>query len=122
VSEALLSSYLESRSPGVTPSKKTEEGFQEMASLMDGWTRLKGIHCDVTESILSYTCNQGGQAGIVKFYRFIQPCGVTAAECQDAAATGMLRIGTVEYAVEMNTAYVEPYGREQNCPQACRQQ
>jgi hypothetical protein len=40
---------------------------------------------------------------------------------RDAAATGLLRMGTMEYAVEMNSTYSHMDGSK-DCPQACRQQ
>ncbi len=58
--------------------------------------------------------------GVIKFDRFKEPCWITAAACRDAAVTDMIRIGTVDYAVERNITRSH-MGVSKECPQACRQ-
>jgi hypothetical protein len=86
--------------PGAGLSYEVEEGSQRPTSAIDDGKRIRVIHCQATQSVLSYTCNKEGLAGSVKFDRFREPCRVTAAACQDATMTGMMRIGTVDYTME----------------------
>ncbi len=51
----------------VTPSKEAKTRIQREARDMDGWLRLEAIHCQATQSVLSYTCSQEGHARAVKF-------------------------------------------------------
>ncbi len=111
---ALPSPYLDA-CPGVTSSEVIEMGPRKEILDTDGWSRRKAVHCHATQSILSYTYNQEGWAGTVKFEQFRQLCGVSAMACRDAAATGMLKIGTVEYIVDMNITKSHGSGSK-DCP------
>ncbi len=88
--------------PRVTPSEGVEMGPPKEALSTNGGSRLEAIHCQATQSILSYTCNQEGRVDTVKLEQFRQPCGVSATICREAAVTCVLKIGAVEQAMDMN--------------------
>jgi hypothetical protein len=69
---ALSLPYLDA-CPGVTSSEMIEMGPWKEISDTEGWLRLRAILCHATQSTLSYTSNQEGRAGTVKFEQFRQP-------------------------------------------------
>jgi hypothetical protein len=113
VSRTIPSLYLDT-CPGVTPSGSTEAGSLEMASGTSSRAWLKVIHCYAMQFILSYTCNQEGS--MAQSDRVGQPWRAAAAAHQDAAATGMQRIGAVELTVETNITWSHVDGCK-DCPQ-----
>jgi hypothetical protein len=84
----------------------------------DDWLRLEAIHCQATQSVLSYTCSPEGHAWTVRFEGFRQPYGMDAAAYWEAAVTVVLKVGTMEHAVTMHMTRSH-IGGDEDCPQVC---
>ncbi len=68
----------------------------------DHWKRLTAVHCQATQSILSFTCGLDGRTRMVRYEKFRQPCGIQPAACWKALESGRLEIGEMEYPVVTN--------------------
>ncbi len=68
----------------------------------DHWKRLMAVHCQATQSVLSFMCGLDGRRRMVRYEKFRQPCGIQPAACWEALEKGKLRIGKMEYPVVMN--------------------
>jgi hypothetical protein len=64
--------------------------------------KLSVVHCQATQSVLTFLCSSDGRSRKVKFEKFRQPCGIRAAACWEAIETGKLKIGKLEHTVIMN--------------------
>jgi hypothetical protein len=42
----------------------------------DGWRKLPEVHCQMTQSVLTFLCSLDGRSRKVKFEKFRQPCGI----------------------------------------------
>jgi hypothetical protein len=87
----------------------------------DHWKRLPAVHCQATQSVLSFMCGLDGQTRMVKYEKFRQPCGIQPATCQDAQESGRLEIGEVEYSVIMNQTRSH-MARMEGCSGSCGRQ
>ncbi len=45
----------------------------------DGWRRLPAVHCQATQSVLTFMCSLDGHSRKVKYEKFRQPCRIQAA-------------------------------------------
>jgi hypothetical protein len=83
------------------------------------WRRLSAVHCQVTQSVLSFMCGLDSRMGKVKFERFRQPCGIQPTACWEALESGKLKVGELEHPVAMNTTRSHMEGIE-DCAGSCR--
>jgi hypothetical protein len=67
------------------------------------WRRLQAVHCQATQSVLTFMCGPDSWMGKVKFEKFRQPCGIQATACWEAVESGELSVGVLEHPVVMNT-------------------
>jgi hypothetical protein len=86
---------------------------------LDHWKRLMAVHCQATQSVLSFMCALDGRTRMVKYERFRQPCGTQPAACWKALESGRLEIGEVEYPVAMNRTRNHIAGVK-DCSGSCR--
>ncbi len=82
------------------------------------WRRLPAVHCQATQSVLTFMCVPDSWMGKVKFEKFRQPCGIQATACWEAVESGRLRVGELEHPVVMNTTRSHMEGSE-DCSGSC---
>ncbi len=61
------------------------------------WKKLLAVHCQATQSVLTFTCSLDGQSRKVKFEKFRQPCGIQAVACWGAAESSRLKVGELDW-------------------------
>jgi hypothetical protein len=83
------------------------------------WRNLPAIHCQATQSVLTFTCGLDSRMGKAKFERFRQPCGIQPIACWEALESGKLKVGELEHPVAMNTTKSRMEGIE-DCSGSCR--
>ncbi len=86
----------------VTPSGKTRLRVEEDSPDLDDWMKLPAVHCQATQSVLTFLCGSNGRSRKVKFGKFRHSCGIRAAACLEAVETGRLMVGKLEHTVIMN--------------------
>jgi hypothetical protein len=100
----------------VCPPTRPENGTGKSAmgeKLDPGhWRRLPAVHCQATQSVLTFTCSPSNQMGNVKFEKFRQPCEIQATACWAAVESGKLRVGELEHPVVMNMTRSHMRGEE----------
>ncbi len=74
--------------------------------------RLPAVHCQATQSVLTFMCGPDSRMGKVKFEKFRQPCRIQAMACWEAIESGKLRVGKLEHPVMMNTTRSHMEGSE----------
>ncbi len=84
----------------------------------DPWRKLPAMHCQATQSVLSYMCGLDGRTKVVKYEKFGQPCGIRPAACWGALERGKLKVGEVEHPVAMNRTRSHMAGME-DCSGNC---
>jgi hypothetical protein len=85
------------------------------------WRKLPAVHCQATQSILSFTCGLDNRMGKVKYEKFWQPCGIRPAACWEALKSGKLKVGELEHPVTMNGTRSHMAGME-DCSGNCGSQ
>ncbi len=61
------------------------------------WKKMSAVHCQSTQSVLTFLCGLDGRSGKVKFEKFEkfqQPCEIQAAAYWEAAESGRLVSGS----------------------------
>jgi hypothetical protein len=69
----------------------------------DLWRRLPAIHCQATQSVLTFMCGLDGRMNGMRYEKFRQPCGIQPTACWEALKNGKLKVGEQEYPAVMNT-------------------
>jgi hypothetical protein len=54
----------------VMPSKEAKIGSGEEPSDPGNWVRLQAMHCQATQSVLTFLCSPDGYSRAVKFEKF----------------------------------------------------
>jgi hypothetical protein len=85
------------------------------------WRRLPAVHCQATQSVLSFMCGLDSRMGKVKFERFQQPCVIQPTACWETLESGKLKVGELEHPMAMNTTRSQMEGTE-DCSGSCRPQ
>jgi hypothetical protein len=62
------------------------------------WRKLPAVHCQATQSVLSFRCGIDGRTREVRYEKFRQPCGLQPAACWEALRSNKLKVGEQEYA------------------------
>ncbi len=103
--------------PVVTGSAK---GISAVGEQLDPshWKKLPAMHCQVTQSDLSFMCGLDGRTKAVKYEKFRQPCGIQPAACWEALESGKLKVGELERPVAMNRTRSHMAGME-DCSGSC---
>jgi hypothetical protein len=98
-------------------------GASAMGDQLDprDWKRMPAVHCQATQSALTFTCGPDSRMGKVKFEKFQQPCGIQATACWETVESGKLRVGELEHPVSMNTTRSHMRGDE-DCSRGCGSQ
>ncbi len=60
-----------------------EKGISAVGEQLDPnhWRKLLAVHCQATQSVLSFMCGLDGQTKVGKYEKFRQPCGIQPAAC-----------------------------------------
>ncbi len=97
-----------------------EKGISAMGEQLDPnhWKRLSAVHCQETQSVLSFMCGLDGQTKMVKYEKFRQPCEIQPAACWGALESGKLKVGEVEHSAAMNRTRSHMAGME-DCSGKC---
>ncbi len=82
------------------------------------WKKLPAMHCQATQSVLSFMCGLDGRTKMVKYEKFRQPCGIQPAACWRALKSGKLKVGELEHPVAMNRTRSHMAGME-DCSENC---
>jgi hypothetical protein len=90
--------------PRICPPVMSENGISAVGERLDPdyCKRLTAVHCQATQSVLSFMCGSDGRARMVRNEKFRQPCGIQPAACWKALESGRLEIGKMEYPVVLN--------------------
>jgi hypothetical protein len=112
--------------PRICPPVMTgsEKGISAVGEQLDPnhWRKLPAVHCQATQSVLSFTCGLDNRIGKVRYEKFRQPCGIQPAACWGALESGKLKVGELEYPMAVNGTRSHMAGMEDcsgNCgPQA----
>ena len=98
----------------------SENGISAVGERLDPnhWKRLPAVHCQVTQSILSFTCESDGRTKMVKYEKFRQPCRIQPAACWGALKSGKLKMSKLEHPVAMNGTRSHMAGME-DCSGNC---
>jgi hypothetical protein len=107
--------------PPVPPSDKIKMTTMEDRPDPDNWRKPSAVHCQATQSVLTFLCSLDGRSRKVKFEKFLQPCGVQAAACWEAVESGKLKVGELEHPVIMN-ATRSHLGGVEDCSRGCGHQ
>ncbi len=76
------------------------------------WRRLPAVHCQATQSVLTFICGVDSRMGKVKFEKFRQPCGIQPTACWEALGSGRLKVGELEHPMAMNMTRSHMEGSE----------
>ncbi len=100
---------------------RDETGVSTMGEQLDPshWKKLPAVHCQATQSVLTFMFGLDGRMGKMKFERFRQPCGIQPTACWEALESGKLKVGEREYTVVMNATRSHMKGIE-DCSGSCR--
>jgi hypothetical protein len=103
--------------PVVTGSEK---GISAVGERLDPshWEKLPAMHCQATQSVLSFVCGIDGRTKAVKYEKFRQPCVIQPAACWEALKSGKLNVGELEHSVAMNRTRSHMAGME-DCSGNC---
>jgi hypothetical protein len=108
--------------PKICPPVVTgyEMGISTVEGQLDpsGWKKLPAVHCQATQSVLSFMCGLDGRTKVVKYEKFRQPCGIQPAACWGALKSGKLKVGELEHPVAMNGTKSHMAGME-DCSGSC---
>jgi len=108
--------------PRICPliGSETRIGLPALKTKIDEeqWVRLPAIHCVARQSLLTFTCGLGGRTQRIKYEKFRQPCGVQPTACWKALESGKLKVGEIEYPVEMNQTRSH-MANEEDCAKGC---
>jgi hypothetical protein len=60
------------------------------------------MHCQATQSVLTFMCGLDGRTNKVRYEKFRQPCGIQPAACWEVLKSNKLKVGEQEYPVAIN--------------------
>jgi hypothetical protein len=109
--------------PRICPPVVSENGISAMGEQLDPnyWKRLTAVHCQATQSGISFTCGLDGRTRMVRYERFRQPCGIQPTACWKALKSGRLEVGGTKYPVAINRTRSHMEGVE-DCSGSCGHQ
>jgi hypothetical protein len=102
----------------IMPGEEAMMGIVEDSPDPDDWMKLSAVHCQATQSVLTFLCGTNGRSRAVKFEKCQQPCVTEAAPCREAAKTKILKVGKLEHAVIMNETRSQ-LGGDEDCHRGC---
>ncbi len=82
------------------------------------WRKLPAVHCQATQSVLSFTCGLDGRMGRVKHEIFRQPCRIQSTACWEVLEGRKLKVGELKLPVVMNATRSHMEGVE-DCSENC---